>query len=317
MHGARRVAGAGILASLLAALWSPSSNHTNPRSVIPKSATVVRNVLRTPPSIQEAQDLLIARCMRRRGYRYPAKTATRRNGDGYWIAPLDRLTVREASREGYGTAVGQPGRQLRLRMKRQKRYLSRLTAPARRDYFAALEGPPHVREIALDIAQGTFSVPLAGCVSHAKGRLFGDLRNYLLVTYLPQEMLLRQDAAWRDTDVRRALAAYDRCMAEMGYPRLSRPDLSRAAASRMFGDRGEDAPPTGRERALALADARCQTASGVVRAFARALARVNSGWLRIHERDIERILVIRQRALARARDVLDHRVRRMTPARRR
>ncbi|GBC87336.1 hypothetical protein HRbin12_01339 [bacterium HR12] len=242
--------------------------------------------------------------MRRQGYRYLVRTTGRRSGDGYWIAALDRLTVTEASRHGYGAALGRPSEGSRLRARRQERYLSRLPPPARRGYFAALQGDRHVGEISLDIAQGAFSVPIAGCVSHAKRRLFGNLRNYLLATYLPQEILLRQDAAWRDTHVRRSLSVYARCMVEMGYPRLSRPDLARAAAARMFGARPEDAPPTERERALALADARCQEVSDIVSAFARALAQASSSWLRIHEEDVARILLIRRRAVARAREIL-------------
>lgn len=319
MHGARWAVSAGILASFAAALWSPSPRleRTDPEPVAPTGAGLVRSLLRTPPRIEAAQDLLIARCMRRRGYRYPVRTTGRWSGDGYWIAALDQLTVTEASRHGYGAALGRPSEGSRLRARRQERYLSRLSRPARQGYFAALHGGPQSAEVALHITQGTFSVPLAGCVSHAKRRLFGTLRNYLLATYLPQEILLRQDAAWRDVHVRRSLSAYVRCMAEAGYPQLTRPDLTRAAAARMFGARPEDAPPTKRERSLALADARCQELSDIVPVFARALTRAAGGWFQIHERDVARIVLIQRRALARAREILLGPVRQRAPQRHR
>lgn len=294
-----------LLAPLLPSMWPSVPQASQAERSGPMTLRTLRGLLRTPPAMSRAQDILVRRCMKRAGYRYPTMEPVPATSSGYWVASLDPFTPAEAARVGYGTAIGRPARAAVLLTQRRQRYLSRLSRPAHRGYSRALQGSPGTGDVTLDIAQGTFGVVRGGCVSRAKRRIFGTLEHYLLATYLPQEILLYQGVAWRDPAVRRSLASYASCMDRIGYPTITRPDLARAAAEARFGTRREDAAPSPEERSLALADARCQGASSVVRTFTRALLRAAGGWFSAHEDDVRRILAIRQRAVERARQVVD------------
>jgi hypothetical protein len=134
--------------------------------------------------------------------------------------------------------------------------------------------------------------------------VYGSVRNYLRLFYYPQQLAGFGDEAQRSPAVRDALSRYAACMREAGYEIASPSQAADLAELRFGGTRPAGSEPSEEERAMAVADARCQEASRLYPALDAALVRAASAWLNDHEGEILALADVQRAALARAREIL-------------
>ncbi|MFF5448670.1 hypothetical protein [Streptomyces sp. NPDC012888] len=209
--------------------------------------------------LARAEQVLIARCLHRRGFAYVAHV------------PQDAAPARRfpyviddpawARAHGFGT-----DRQRRIAALKaadpNERYFRGLPPRRRQAALAALHGPRPVGLSARVPGGGVATASDEGCTAEAQRGLYGDLPGWftakltvanLTPLYVPR---VREDPRYR-----RAEAAWGRCMAARGH-RHATPDELRRALPRLV--HGLPAGPArAEETRLAVAEADCARSSGL------------------------------------------------------
>ncbi|GLW50614.1 hypothetical protein Stsp02_62750 [Streptomyces sp. NBRC 14336] len=235
----------------------------------------------------EAEERLIAACMREAGFQYRldpaaprAKVPERRFG-------LD--DVDWARKHGYGLAdaagSGDRGGKSAAPRSSQDRYLATLTPSRLAAYERALNGTKPDAIVVPAPGRGEIFTAADGCRADARRALYGDLRkwteakatvvNLAYVTY---------DDVVAEPRYTEALADWRACMRKRG---LDYPDTSRAVGA-VAKENNSRTPEQAREREVevAVADAECNRSAG--------LSRTGTRLQREHVRDAARHEYARQ-----------------------
>lgn len=274
--------------------------------VRPAVRAAIVAVAETPVALVWAEAKATADCMKRAGFEYPPyavfQPVSETTGSFGGFAP--KLTVTWAELHGY---------EGRISMREDPRldpgaatdaYLATLTEGERDRYRATLndEGSPLVT---LKLPDGTeVGAYSAGCVAEGRKAVYGSVRAYLRLFYYPQQVARFGEEALADGSVRDALSRYAACMRDAGYEVESPSEAADLAEQRFGGTRSVGSEPSDEERAMAVADARCQEASRFHEALDAALVRAASGWLKDHEGEILALADLQRDALARAEEIL-------------
>ncbi len=256
-------------------------------------AVLLTELLRLPAPLQRAENLVTARCMRRKGLFY--RSAVRAHEPRAPATLAGRpLGLEFARTHGYGFLWGAPMGS------------SVGSGNMRPEVLRALE-PRDSPRVRVRLAGGYIVTHARrGCVARARIIVYGSLRHYAALTYVPQGIRLRLleqlDAALLTGRVQEAVSTYAACMRSAGYP-AETPRDAWLVARRRFGEESE---VSAAQRRMAVADARCQTESAIYGEISRGLAREGRRVLLENRARLRRLMRLRWAALARARRITHH-----------
>jgi hypothetical protein len=245
-------------------------------------------LLSRPTILTHAQKLVTARCMRRRGYSYPKPEVPDPRGLMTLAGPP--LTLASARREGYDFGRDSPSR--------EELYFTNLPPEIRHSAQVAL-APPRSASVTVTIGSFEASAARRGCVAEGRRRVYGSVRNFLETWYGPQVVFERlaplYEQAVDTPEVGQAVSSYSACMLSSGYP-ASDPGTAWETARTLFG---HDAVSR-RQRAMAIADARCQEISNVYETISHSFAWQGRKVLSRQAATLERWMQIQRLAFLRA-----------------
>lgn len=213
-----------------------------------------------------AEQLLIQRCMERKGLRYwPGRPP---GPDELKNTTLFIDDVRWARRHGYG---GELERKAEKEQKKDRNtaYLEGLSDRERARWDRALFGSEDSRVVNVRLpAGGRVGTRLDGCVAKARDGLYGDLGKWFRASKVAENLTpLYADDLTRDRAYRDAVREWSHCMRGKGHDydspekiRKRLPELN----ERLAPDRAHAA-----EVRLAVAEARCARSSGLGRTARR------------------------------------------------
>jgi len=257
--------------------------------------------------LEWAEAKATAECMAGAGFRYPPYEVFQPSpgATGRFGGFQSQLTVEEAQAHGYEGRITMKGEARLDPSAALNAYVSTLTEADRARYWQLLNGQDSPT-VSLRLPDGAeVAASSRGCVAQARKEVYGSVLNYLRLFYFPQQVNQFGEQAESDPAVRRALERYASCMRGAGYDVGSPADATRLAQERFGSTRAPGSPPTDAERAMGVADARCQAASSVHRALDAALISAASAWLNQHEGEILALADIRRRAMVRAKRILE------------
>ncbi|MEV4428253.1 hypothetical protein ACN9M0_38180 [Streptomyces sp. R-07] len=249
----------------------------------------------------EAQERLVAACMRGRGRPYqPLAWHAPEPGDGDDTQGDD---VAARRREGYGgPSVIRPARAADP----NGDYVRTLPPDEAKAYGAALFGTPSHR-IEVNLADGVAFMNADGCVAHAERQLYGDLTLWLKAQMTVMNLAgeVSRKAA-DDNRAARTLPLWRDCMKARGFPYRD-PAESRAAVFSAYeavtggpGARPEDLDRLRRrEIAVAVADATCDARAGRARTLRGLEAQYRRQVTQEHAEQIASYRTLREQAAAR------------------
>ncbi|MFI8825711.1 hypothetical protein [Streptomyces sp. NPDC053431] len=247
---------------------APKAPHVPPaaRTADPDPALTLTLTRREQERLHQAEQRLVARCMSDHGFEY-AVTPLGRTDDTPWAAPYGSDDEARAREEGYGLAALRTREAADRRTEEQarrtdpnNRYATSLTPERRQAYDTALFG---TRRNAITVRLprlGTLFTSADGCLSEARGTLYGDLADWTRAKAVVSHLrTLTAPERERDPRWTRALDAWRTCMRTAGFPYRT-PDQARLAL------RDKDGAT---ERRTAVADARCNRTTALARTGTR------------------------------------------------
>ncbi|MEU9167403.1 hypothetical protein AB0D34_06345 [Streptomyces sp. NPDC048420] len=245
-----------------------------------------------------AEQLLIKKCMEKRGYRYWVEDRPAAGGANRFPYVVDDPAW--AARHGYGTDLYRERQQQALRDPNQ-RYFRSMPADRAPELVSALNGaePKGLSARLPNGVQVTHSDQ--GCVAEAERALYKDLPAWFRATRVTDSLSgVRVNSVLTDKRYLAAVAPWARCMREKGYT-YPTPAGARAAATRP-----DQAWPHAKEVRLASAEAACAGKTGLA-SVAKALDTEYRAELRRRypapTADLDRL---RREALPRARAIVAH-----------
>ncbi|MEU5217419.1 hypothetical protein AB0G79_14625 [Streptomyces sp. NPDC020807] len=207
-----------------------------------------------------AEELLVQRCMERKGFRYRAQRpleGVELQNSGFVLDDVEW-----ARAHGYGSDVGRKVEAAR-RDDPNRLYAEGLSGARLAQYRAALLGGPDSRKLSVDLPTGQrVTAELGGCQAQAGKELYGDPETWfrvdtiavnLLPLYVPQ---LVKDERFAD-----AVDAWARCMRGKGHD-YADPNEIDAALPALLKKQSPAAARTTEVR-LAVAEATCAHSSGL------------------------------------------------------
>lgn len=251
-----------------------------------------------------AAERLIQGCMRAAGFRYTVKPP----GEGS-RSPLERRgdDVALARTDGYGTLT-------RLRDRDDQEDLGDRAAPPSDPDTDALSRPERVRftrtlhgtrrEEIRTFGGGVMTFGMDGCQAKAFGRLYGDVRKYLAVSVLADNVEgLARGRVTQDPEYRSAVKKWSACMSGRGY-HFADPNAAREAATALYDVRSLPARPLRREIEQAVADAECHRSARLADIDARLYEKALRASVKQYESELLTYLELQRAALRRADEIL-------------
>jgi hypothetical protein len=220
------------------------------------------------------------RCLRSTGYRfpdaerelaqYPLVRLARPNVPG-----LKDLPLAEARRWGYMVAsVPNPPEDP------QTRYVMHLGKRQARAYGYATFGK-NSPTIGIRVGGYLVKASTQGCLASAREAVAGSLKNYVLLTYVPQQPRTYIPQAWEQPQAHRALMRYKACLHSAGVSvkGFDGPDDLVALGSSAQYREGETQVPSSEERGLAVIDSRCRAQTHLYDQYRDAFVAAAAKWL--------------------------------------
>jgi hypothetical protein len=208
--------------------------------------------------------------------------AGREGGENLFGYP-SQLRPADAAQQGYGDEINRDPQQRQGDLEEAYRAALAPADRARYDKLKGTSGP----QVEVVLPGGiVVSAAASGCVAEARERIYGSVKNFLTVFYLPQGALTDLRNVEKETEVKEALARYEGCMKAAGYS-VGFPQAARELAESYY--RGRPSPhnrPAARELQIATSDGRCRSSSGLSQAYAKAAERRAARWIREHEAEI-------------------------------
>ncbi|MFJ8935024.1 hypothetical protein ACIRL0_04805 [Streptomyces sp. NPDC102365] len=232
--------------------------------------------------LDRAEQVLISRCMKARGFRYEVTDVIGASGEGARSFPYAVDDVAWARAHGYG------GREERLRAAAQQadpnqRYFHRLSPSARVAARTALTGPSPVGLSVKAPTGMTITASTKGCIADAERTLYADLDDWFRVKVITMNLRpVRETRVHKERRYTDAVRKWAACMRQAGRPYTS-PDESRQAAAR-YAENMPAAEADAAETALAVTEATCATSTPLAR-VSKALDRSHGEQLRTRYRE--------------------------------
>ncbi|WP_053852120.1 hypothetical protein [Streptomyces sp. NRRL B-24085] len=243
-----------------------------------------------------AEQLLIKKCMEKRGYRYWVEDRPAPGGASRFPYVVDDPAW--AARHGYGTDLYRERQREALRDPNQ-RYFRSMPADRAPELVGALNGP-QAQGLSARLPNGIkVTHSDRGCVAEAERELYKDLPAWFRATRVTDSLAgMRVNMVLTDKRYLTAVKPWARCMKAKGHP-YPTPAEARAAATRP-----DQEWPHAREVRLASAEAAC-AGSGDLSAVAKSLDTAYRAELRRRypgpTADLDRL---RREALPRARAIV-------------
>lgn len=214
------------------------------------------------------------------------------------MAPLDPALVR---RHGYRGHIATKASAASNPETATKVYLQTLDPGDRLRYVQAKDAP-RAEPVTVLLPDGQkASASLRGCIARGRAAVYGSVRNFLRMFYLPQGIRAFGQDALTELRVRAALEEYSQCMVTQGFGVRSPSDSSELAQQR-FG--GRSGPPSRAEIKMAFRDARCQERSAFLDVLDEALLETAAAWLQGNEAELQLLAELQRDSEDRAREIL-------------
>ncbi len=286
---------AALLASSLVALLGqdsePGATAIEPANAAQSDVTAEQRML-----LERAELVLVNRCLQARGLRLPPSAAPEPGPSRSAESPYGITDVSWAREHGLGLRDSAASPRRAPAAPPSRREASRLVE--------ALYGRPADPMVTATIPGGIpASASTRGCLAESQGRLYGDFRRWFRTRIVADNLASEVGPmVERDRRVRRALAAWRRCMRAAGVPAASPTDLRARFARRARGL--APAAAARAERAAAVTEARCGGRSRLARVGKRVEARSRDRVRRRHRRVVETYRALQIAAVRRARQLI-------------
>jgi hypothetical protein len=275
------VAGTGPrigLVALAAMLAGGCTGTDTPIDRVPINEQV-RMVVAEVSVLNARMDKAVAACMRSQGFPFFARTAR-----DHFDELTDTLSIRfglsieDAQSNGYG-----PGPRSGT-TDEERRYFQRLSQRRQDAYTLAHLGTEEDLVPYSSPSGAQSSYPVGGCIRPAAEEVYGSVQAHVEsmglfddLQYMTAAILVRAEG---DEALQQALTEWSACMGGEGYS-FESPAAARDSAleSREAKHGGGYGSPTLKERAIALADARCQDKSSISGTFLRAAVDAQSSFI--------------------------------------
>ncbi|MEU6821138.1 hypothetical protein ABZ921_10950 [Streptomyces atriruber] len=220
---------------------------------------------RAQQTLDTAVNALVHRCMKDKGFTYPAKRATLPTSLDDTAAVVDL-----PGRRKHGYAIATTPRQSGPP---PAPYYTDLSPDRKRDFDLAFSGPADSGD---DVSTGTGTVRVQrqGCDAEARRDLTGDVTVWARMYYTPEALNGRLDAQVpKAREYAAAMSAWRACMLERGYAYRT-PEKARDSLTRRFLEnkhrKGESKEEfRKREKRVAVADGECAIEADVPGAAVR------------------------------------------------
>ncbi|MER6777983.1 MULTISPECIES: hypothetical protein [unclassified Streptomyces] len=210
--------------------------------------------------LERAEQVLISRCMDRRGFPYAVTEAPDATGRSF---PYGVDDVEWARAHGYGGRDERAAARAREADPNQ-RYFRGLSASGRAAARTALMGSAPVGLSATAPTGMTITASAEGCIADAERTLYGDLATWFRVKVVTMNLRpVREARVHEDRQYADAVGQWAACMRAAGRP-YPDPDASRQAAAR-FGESMAPAEADAAEAELAVIEATCATGTPLAR----------------------------------------------------
>lgn len=258
---------------------------------------VVGRAQRAMILLERAGNVLIARCMEPAGFQYFGPTDV--NVEAFVGAiQLGVLTPEVAASDGYGLFLPAPpddGDDIGQLMERGSRYFNSLSSSAQQRYLEVLQG---AGDAGAAESESGLQVPMDGCLGESRSELLGERSADVFETFNRVQFL--QVNIWDEPNVAQALGVWQDCMQEQGY-RFESLDEAINYGLLIRADMVEASTD---EIALALTDAECRIATGLIDTAERAFAEMNRAVIEENEELLITWAELEEFVLTRAGDVL-------------
>ncbi|GGK66797.1 hypothetical protein Sme01_10310 [Sphaerisporangium melleum] len=252
-----------------------------------------------------ATEELVYRCMTGKGLPYVKRQAPDRDINPTLASDSYGTPLSEASTVGYRSAE-----RLRTAEDADPSGVGRLSAADRERWGEAFFGKEDAPVVRATLPQGgTTETSSDGCLSKARLRLYGSLRDWLKwSTFAGSFAIEAQQHATADVRLAELNRRWSDCMAESGYEGIKDPESAREMAARGHADPSIDsAKAQNDEVRLATADARCDTALGYAQSRRKIEDEHYAAALAKHKANIADLRKMNDRALAKAHKIFGDR----------
>lgn len=283
-----------ILATLMSCA-GPTSDRVTAENI-----TAFRELMYQPVQFDQAEHRLVGECMTELGLPYPDRSEIRASepATGLLRAPAP-LSVDDARASGYpATLMRDPERPA---MAPVDVFAQSLPPDARERYYQALRGDgPH--DVRVTLPDG-FEVGASsmGCVGSARRQIYGSVKNYLTIVYLPELAQRHILEVVDDPTVHNSFQVYARCMIGHDYQVGTPQDAVELARSYYPAGRRNVAKSA--EIVLATVDAQCRQSAGLQEAYQSAGDRVATRWIARNQSAIASAHEALKETLTRLRDL--------------
>ncbi|MGX1908588.1 hypothetical protein ACWIID_06985 [Streptomyces phaeochromogenes] len=250
--------------------------------------------------VQRAEELLVKKCMERKGFSYwvgPTTSVEERGGYGYVLDD-----VGWAKKYGYGGQLEKEAVKARLNDPNLA-YIEKLSPAEAVRYDKALAGDESGPTLSAELpGGGTVRTPRDSCRADAKDQLYGDFETWFRVKKTAENLTpLFVPDLLRDKRLVKALRVWATCMREAGHPYADPPEVRAELEELTEGLSSEEAHST--EVELATTEAICATESSLADT-ARTLEReYRDKALRQYDDDFAAYQRMEVAALPRAEDI--------------
>ncbi|WP_380659776.1 hypothetical protein [Sinosporangium siamense] len=242
--------------------------------------------------------------MRRRGFRYVAGSVKPRDKEDVQrqFRPATNDDIETSRREGYGIHA-MPDKQAQADPNGD--YLKALSADRRKLWLRAHRGTGKTISAAVPSGSGSYGTPSSGCLAQARQALYGNLNSYVTAQAAMKTFNAPVTAATEsDPEVVKVMRQWSRCMARRGF-QFDEWEEAHKAASELYGEIRRPLPePVPQEIEIAVADAECSAETGKSAVERTRYSYHQAKLLKEQEAQINAYRKMRERALAKAKDVL-------------
>lgn len=259
--------------------------------------------------LQDIENRLVRRCLTEKGFKtFPPEPPSSDK-------PRDRQRLvspepTDAARVGYGLDLRrQPSPQVGSD---DSAYYEGTTDEYKARLTRATYGPDEDVVSFITPDGGTkVNIPRSGCLGEVRTRLFGDLKDYLRLSFTANNLVGQNESAEvkDDPELVGAVGRWRECVEKAGYPGIQSPIEMRDKARRLYegidsaDGRALDTAVTS-EIKIATADATCNKSAGLNEVYAATRAKAASESLAKHEADLVAWNAMVRKALEKAQEML-------------
>jgi len=265
------VAGTAAAVMLLGGLSACSKSAVH---VTPSIKNAISELVSPPTELADGVTKAAVACLARYGYSIPYDPAVR-------LAPQNSITgvgglfasPDEAKRYGYNSTVKSDAEDP------IEAYRDGLSAGAARQLDRRYLGGPDASPVSITLTSGAkASMSGSGCLATANREIYGSVKSALQISQFVNEVYAAVDTQAVIQAVRGALPAYEKCMKRHDY-HVNGLNADKLAKAKFGQYRRAGDPPEPAEAEMAVQDAECQEASGLVHRANAAFYKGAAAWV--------------------------------------